>query len=209
MGEFKKLGTMLDAARELPPPLESPQAGTSSPPAKISGVPPRRIGDTFETFDLAKNPKMLPAYDQARAVAEGRAWCAVLAGDPGNGKTHLAVAAMHRYGLLRSMFWKVPDYLDWLKRMAFGDDARISIDTLTRAYMTQDILLVLDDLGTENRTGWAEEQLYRVLDARYDNELPTIITTNQPRDRIDGRLLSRYSEGLVVCKGDDVRRRTR
>jgi DNA replication protein DnaC len=67
--------------------------------------------------------------------------------------------------------------------------------------------VVFDDLGAENQTDWAAEQLYRVLDARYDAHLPTIITSNAAQSRLDGRLLSRYAEGLVVCRGEDVRRR--
>ncbi len=67
-------------------------------------------------------------------------------------------------------------------------------------------LVVLDDLGTEKMTEWASEQLYRVLDGRYDRGLPTIITSNVQSDSLDPRILSRYAEGLVVCNGKDVRR---
>lgn len=125
-------------------------------------------------------------------------------GNPGNGKTHLAVAAMKGYGLMRSYFWKVPDYLDFLKRMAY--DRGIPIEDVTRSYRSGNALVVFDDLGVENRTEWANEQLYRVLDARYEERIPTIITTNQARDRIDARIMSRYAEGLVVCAGKDLRR---
>ena len=45
-----------------------------------------------------------------------------------------------------------------------------------------------------------------MLDARYDMQLPTIITTNQPPDRIDERIRSRFAEGLVVFSGKDQRR---
>lgn len=172
--------------------------------AKIKGVPAKRWADnTFETFDLGLNAGMKDAYEQCEAVSARRAWCALLVGQPGNGKTHLAIAAMHRFGPA-AYFWKVPDYLDWLRHMRF--DREFNEFELTRAYRSDDFLLVLDDLGVEKQTDWADEQLYKVLDSRYDNELPTIITSNQVADRIDPRLKSRYASGLVVCIGKDLRR---
>lgn len=163
---------------------------------------PDRWGDTFETFNLSLNPGMGDAFAQCRAVAEGSAWCSFMAGDPGNGKTHLAIAALNAFG--RGRFWKVPDFLDWLKHWAF--DEGYELDVLLKAYREQDFLLVLDDLGVENQTDWAHEQLYRVLDARYERKLPTIVTTNQSLRKIDGRIASRYASGLVPCKGADLRR---
>lgn len=211
MGELRNLfqSVSLDAIREAEPPSPTETTSSDTSGAKVSGVSRRRIDDTFETFELAKNPEMRAAYDRCKAVGEGRAWCAFLAGKPGNGKTHLAIAAMHEYGITRSYFWKVPEFLDWIRAVAYGE--KVGIFGVLKSYVSQDFLLVLDDLGTErhvNRDGadFADEQLYRVLDARYENELPTIITTNRDLDYLDPRLLSRYAEGMVACKGVDLRR---
>lgn len=169
-------------------------------------MPGGRVGDTFASFDLRRNPEMRPAHDRCVAVAEGREWCALLSGGYGNGKSHLAIAAMRAYGWDRSYFWKVPDFLAWLRERAFGDGPeKTPIDALLRSYREADFLLVLDDLGAENATDWAAEQLYRVLDSRYDAKLPTVITSNVAPDKIDARIRSRFRAGLVVCKGRDVR----
>ena len=205
MDDFKRLDGLLAGAREVPAPESS--SGNDLPPEKISGVPVGRIMDTFESFDLKLNPGMKAALERCQKVGAGEEWCAFLTGGYGTGKTHLAIGAMHVFGMSRSYFWKVPDYLDWLKRMAF--DQGHSLDDLTKSYRGTPFLLVLDDLGAENPTDWAHEQLYRVLDARCDMKLPTILTTNTTPDRIDGRIQSRYAEGLVVCKGADVRRTKR
>ena len=209
MGELRHLSELMAGAREA----ESQQAttllldGRPKPPETISGLPPARLEDGFTTFDLKRNPGMKAAYDRCWAVSAGQEWCAFLAGPPGTGKTHLAIGAMKAYGLSRSMFWKVPDFLDWLRTKAYSDGGeKLPLDTLLGGYREGEALVVFDDLGVENQTDWVHEQLYRVLDARYDSRLPTIITTNTAEGRIDDRIRSRYAEGLVVCKGKDIRR---
>jgi len=203
MADFKRLGEVLDAAREAPPPAIS-QPGNDTPPAKIRGVPRARWEtDSFENFELARNPTMKPAVEACRAVASGERWSCFLTGGFGNGKTHLAIAAMREHGACH-YFWKVPDFLSWVRRSVF--DEGWELDHLLGSYREPPGgLVVFDDLGAENATDWACEQLYRVLDSRYDSKLPTIITSNSPLAAIDGRILSRFREGLVVCRGQDVR----
>lgn len=178
-------------------------SGNDTPRAISSGVPSSRASDTFETFEIKRNPTMKPALEACKRVASGDNWCALMVGGYGTGKTHLAIAAMNEYEL-SSRFWKVPDYLEFVKHMAF--DRNFPLDDVIGPYRTGRFLLVLDDLGVENHTDWASEQLYRVLDSRYDNRLPTIVTSNVPPARLDPRIMSRYAEGLIVCKGRDVRR---
>jgi len=43
-------------------------------------------------------------------------------------------------------------------------------------------LLVLDDLGTQSATPWAEEKLYQLFNYRYNARLPTIITMAKDAD---------------------------
>ena len=168
----------------------------------MKGIPGDRQGNTFAAFDLAKNPGMKPAYERCLAVAEGREWCALLAGPYGTGKTHLAEAAIIATGY-RGMFWKVPDFLRWIRAQVF--DHGWPEDRIVGPYRDAPGLVVFDDLGTQKDSEWATEQLYLVLDSRCDQRLPTIITTNSPTEKLDGRIFSRYQTGLVVCKGRDVR----
>ena len=39
-------------------------------------------------------------------------------------------------------------------------------------------LLILDDFGTQNATPWAQEKLFQIINFRYINKLPTVITTS-------------------------------
>ncbi len=59
-------------------------------------------------------------------------------------------------------------------------------------------LLVMDDLGTQNATPWAQEKLYQILNWRYVNRLPTVVTTNQSLEEIEGRIQSRLRDPELV-----------
>lgn len=183
---------------------------------------------TFEDFDLSLNPGMADALEMCQSVAAGKRRCSLLAGAPGTGKTMLAKAAMAAW-VGPTWFRTVPDFLAELRIAQF--DPNQFPEAIVREMQTDIIpgtyaetvqgpkqlraphqmnrLVVFDDLGTEKMTEWASEQLYRVLDGRYDRGLATIITTNVKAEALDGRILSRYAEGLVVCRGTDVRRRSR
>src|SRR3990167_2124855 len=189
----------------MPPETRSSRPGSlTSPPTRgrTRGIPLGRENDSFENFDAS--PEMSAALAQCRKVARGEARCALLQGSFGNGKSHLAIAALREWGSLQTgWFWKVPDWLAMVKRRAFDEGE--PLDDVLRPVMAN-TLIVFDDLGAENQTDWAAEQLYRVLDARYDAKAPTIITTNQPAPRLDPRILYRYQAGLLTCVGKSRRR---
>ena len=63
-------------------------------------------------------------------------------------------------------------------------------------------LLILDDFGTQNATGWAQEKLFQIINYRYINKLPLVITTNLSLDDIEARFRSRLSDRELVT---DVR----
>jgi len=177
-------------------------------------VPPLFHVCTFASFDLSLNPGMERALRAAKAVAAGRLWGALLIGECGTGKTHLAVAAMKETVHPGAMFRAVPHLLDYW-RHAYEADRRTpeeervvgAIEDLMAPFMTGRCLLVLDDLGTEKATEWAGERLWLMLDARYGASLPTIVTSNVDPDRLDPRILSRFGRGVVACTGKDVRLR--
>jgi DNA replication protein DnaC len=73
-------------------------------------------------------------------------------------------------------------------------------------------LLVLDDLGAAKNSEWVEEINYRLINHRYQEKLPTIITSNlTPKTLSPGlgdRVTSRLHEMTtrVVLEGSDRRR---
>lgn len=160
---------------------------------------------TFENYHTEHLAGM--AEDQIRSLNTARSaaqyfaqhldgWLLLL-GSYGVGKTHLA-AAIANFAIslgVPTLFLTVPDLLDWL-RYSYGSD-EISFEARFEEIRNVQ-LLVLDDLGTQNATPWAEEKLYQVFNYRYVNHLATVITTNQTLDEIEGRIQSRLRDPELV-----------
>jgi DNA replication protein DnaC len=162
-------------------------------------------GMTFENFNVeglvGMSDEQIRSLNTARNAAQYFAnhldgWLLLL-GSYGVGKTHLA-ASLANFAVslgVATLFLTVPDLLDWL-RYAYGSQES---NFETRFEEIRNIsLLVLDDLGTQNATPWAEEKLYQILNHRYVNRLPTVITTNQALDEIEGRIQSRLRDPELV-----------
>ena len=64
-------------------------------------------------------------------------------------------------------------------------------------------LLVLDDLGAQRDTGWALDTLYQVINFRYVQHLPLVVTTNMDLNKagLDERLVSRLVDGAQAESG--------
>jgi DNA replication protein DnaC len=73
-------------------------------------------------------------------------------------------------------------------------------------------LLHIDDLGAEHRTEWVLEQLYSIVNARYQDERSTMVTSNLSRDelaeQLGERIVSRLEGSceLLPFYGTDARR---
>ncbi len=132
--------------------------------------------------------------DDARAFAEAPDGWLVLCGASGCGKTHIAAAIVNR--LLErgapTLFVVVPDLLDHL-RATFRPDADMSYDELFERVRNAPVL-VLDDLGTQAATVWAQEKLFQLVNHRFNTRLPTVVTTNILPEHLGERLRTRLTD---------------
>ena len=151
-------------------------------------------GKSPDTIGVANQERFYAAYQAALAFAEEPKGWLVLTGVSGSGKTHLAAAIANRCISrgLPALFMVVPDLLDHL-RAAFNPGSDISYDELFERVKSCP-LLILDDLGTQSSTPWAQEKLYQLINHRYNARLATVITTNLSLDELDERLRTRLTD---------------
>ena len=133
-----------------------------------------QTNQTFKTYKPTTPETTIAKAHAILAAKEERSL--ILAGKPGTGKTHLAVAiALDAMSKGRKVIFKtVPEMLDELRKAA-----RERTDFYGAIQRLKDVsCLVLDDLGKEKTTEAGLDYLYQIVDYRYRNKLQTIVTTN-------------------------------
>jgi DNA replication protein DnaC len=126
-------------------------------------------------------------------------------GPNGTGKTHLAVAASR--AVPKSLFVNTLYLFDQLKESySTGEPCRIF------NYARRADFLVLDDLGSERPSGWVQERLYALVNTRWDEMLPTLVTSNHAPAKLEEVLGSRTASRIlgtcltIFIDGPDHRR---
>lgn len=131
----------------------------------------------------------------------------LMTGATGLGKTHLSLAIANRVidRGFSVIYGSAPELLRMLNNEQFG---RSNGDTMS--LLTGCDLLILDDLGAENSSEYNISQLYEIINARINRDIPFIASTNlnlqQMKSRYQDRIFSRLvSLNVLMFCGTDNR----
>ena len=65
-------------------------------------------------------------------------------------------------------------------------------------------LLHVDDVGAEKTSEWVLEQLYTIVNTRYEHERPVVITTNLDHEQLREQIGERTVSRLIEICGDPL-----
>lgn len=158
---------------------------------KNSKMSKRNLNYKFDNFEVNSNNKKvyqsLKNYSE-KLVNEVERKGLILVGNNGVGKTHLACSIANElikngipiiYGTLINLLAELKNTYDVYNN--------ISEMKIIKLYEKVD-LLIIDDLGKEKPSEWGLEKLFTIINSRYENNLPVIITTNYDQNSLIDRL---------------------
>jgi len=169
---------------------------------------------TFETFVSTKENQL--AFDKSIEYAKGfvdEKKGLIYFGTVGTGKTHLS-AAITNYILdthkIPVKFGSITSLLNSIKA-TYSDGSKETEHNIIKELSSVD-LLIIDDLGKEKPTDWTISILYTIINNRYEDYKPTIVTTNLTINNLEKNIgeaaMSRLIEmcDFVKMNGVDYRK---
>jgi DNA replication protein DnaC len=166
-----------------------------------SVIPPRYRGVSFDrppVSDMARGLETKGAVGEVRSFIDelderldgGRGlW---LFGDTGTGKTTLAML-VSKAALEAGCSVAIYSLPKLLARIRRTYDSELGGDSYLAFFerLTSVDLLHIDDLGAEKRSDWVLEQLYALINERYESQRSVLITTNLPHQELEEQIGSR------------------
>jgi DNA replication protein DnaC len=179
----------------------------SAIPRKYQGV----SLDRPPISEMARDPRRAPVYQAVKEfveaieerLAEGAGiW---LMGDVGTGKTTLAMlvtkAAVEAQRAVA--VYSLPRLLARVRRTYDAEAGEQSYLEFFERLTSVD-LLHIDDLGAEKSSDWVLEQLYAIVNERYEAQRSMVVTTNLDQEALEEQIGPRTVSRLVEICGDPL-----
>ena len=171
----------------------------------------QRTFETFKTYDkkteIAKNNALAYVAEIDEKLKNCVNLFIIGNGRVGTGKTHLACAIAQSLMKDKGIPCKFINSANLIIELKDSFDIKPFVDVE---------VLIIDDLGKEKGTEWVCEQFYAILNNRYENMRPTIITFEKGLNSLETNygdkskaIISRLTENfnLIVLDGEDFRMR--
>jgi DNA replication protein DnaC len=185
-----------------------------------SAIPSRYRGVSFDrppVSDMARDMAARHVVQAARAFADdldqnlaaGRGlW---LMGDTGTGKTTLGmlIAKLALAAGKTVAVYFTPKLLTQIRQTYQATDSEDAYEAFFKRLTSVD-LLYIDDLGSERHTDWVVEQLYALVNERYENQRSMLVTSNARADvgaglrELEEQIGPRTVSRLVEICGDPL-----
>jgi len=175
-----------------------------------TGLPEHYFDCTFDNFTIKIRGKENIYLKKAKTVLREFAEFfglkkeqkgILLKGTIGCGKTHLCAALTRRLierGLFNVLFIDFKELLENIKATFSYGSYFNEQDILYPIQNTS--LLIIDDLGSERNTEWTEDVFARILNYRYNRNLPVVITTNYFDRTVKGALSDELLEERIGAR---------
>jgi DNA replication protein DnaC len=162
-----------------------------------SAIPPRYRGVSFDrppVSDMVRDMKTRHVVNAVQSfvdeldgnLAAGKGmW---LMGNTGTGKTTLGMLVAKTAlaaGKTVAVYF-TPKLLTQIRQTYQATESEDAYDAFFKRLTSVD-LLYIDDLGSERHTDWVVEQLYALVNERYENQLSMLVTSNAGQDVEEGR----------------------
>lgn len=149
----------------------------------------RLKGYSFQNFKTTKANERAyyKAKEYAQSIKNGSKKSLIITGNIGTGKTHLAssIANFLIESEILVVFGTLINLLNEVKDT-------YTMENKTESFIIEKYskvpLLIIDDLGKERPSEWTLEKLFTIINNRYENNLPVVITTNYNREKLRERL---------------------
>lgn len=155
-----------------------------------------KIGRMYHDVSISKVEILYPLFAEI-----GKEWLKekskkslYITGNAGSGKTYFSLA------LLRALIMQGHPWIIYKRSDELDDELLRSIEDRQESFVLEKYheapFLFIDDLGVERVNDRIVKQYYSIIDRRFSNYLPTVLTSNIPMSKIKNNLGDRIASRL-------------